>query len=319
MPEGVEVCLTALWLNNVLKNGRLINITVLGGRYSRHKLTGLHYFNKNNSFIIDQVDSKGKFMFFILTNEIDNRQYFILNHYGLEGEWGFSKNKYSHIEFEIEDIRSKTINYLYFSDMRNFGTIEITDNVNDLNDILDDLAPDVLKTAFNDAQFRDMLYNYNTKGTDNIIQSRANKEIVKVLMDQKLLFSGLGNYLVSSILFSAKISPYKKMIDIYNDSYLVKQLSKAIKYIVKLSYLTSNIGYLQNLEPSMYQFVTKLRNVVINNPNHPLNFHPDIKLKKKDVFKFHVYRKKKDPVGNPVKADKIIPGRTTYWSPKIQK
>ena len=43
MPEVVEVCLTALWLNSTLNGMKLKQINILGGRYSRHPLKGNIY------------------------------------------------------------------------------------------------------------------------------------------------------------------------------------------------------------------------------------------------------------------------------------
>jgi len=73
-------------------------------------------------------------------------------------------------------------------------------------------------------------------------KTRYNKEIVRVLMEgQKKdngIGSGLGNYLTVEILYNAKISPYKKLGEIYDSKKLTKSLSNSIKYIVKLCFLT---------------------------------------------------------------------------------
>jgi len=69
----------------------------------------------------------------------------------------------------------------------------------------------------------------------------------------------------------------------------------------------------------MSNFVKGLREKLKNDPNDERNYHNDVKLKKDDIFEFKVYRQDEDPYGNEVKGDKIITGRTTYWSPIIQK
>ena len=68
----------------------------------------------------------------------------------------------------------------------------------------------------------------------------------------------------------------------------------------------------------MSTFIKQLRNDIKLNMNHKYNFHKDVKLKRGDKFTFQVYGQNKDPLGNPIKKDKIIVGRTTYWSPKVQ-
>ena len=68
----------------------------------------------------------------------------------------------------------------------------------------------------------------------------------------------------------------------------------------------------------MSTFIKQLRNDIKLNRNHKYNFHKNVKLKRGDKFTFQVYGQNKDPLGNPIKKDKIIVGRTTYWSPKVQ-
>ncbi len=121
-------------------------------------------------------------------------------------------------------------------------------------------------------------------------------------MNQKLLGSGIGNYLVAEILYRAKISPHKLISDF--DKELSYKLSKSIKYTVKLSYISNKTGYMFNLEPYL--------------DNHKFkNYHQDVEIN--DRFKFLVYGKTKDPFGNNVTREKIIDGRTTHWVKKLQK
>jgi len=311
MPEVVEVHLTALWLNNKLQHKTIKNMKVLSGRYTRHKLPGLDIFKKRKPFKIIKIDSKGKFLWFELEDKKKDK-YYILNRFGLEGEWGFTKYKHSHIHFEItNDID------LYFTDSRNFGTIEITDDEEKLNEELEKLGPDFLQEPFTNQEFYDRVEDYITASGDKIVSSRANKKIIVVLMDQKAktgLGSGLGNYLAPESLYRASISPHTKIKEIYEDRNLSNKLAKAIKYTVKLAFMTADIGYLEDLDEGMESFVMKLR----KSKKTAKTYHHDIKLKSKDVFTFDVYRQKEDPYGNPVKGDKIISGRTTYWSPKKQ-
>ena len=115
------------------------------------------------------------------------------------------------------------------------------------------------------------------------------------------------------------MSPYTKIGKLYDNKELAKRLAGSIRYILKLAYMTAKIGYLEHLDTGMGSFITKLRKNISANKELPINFHPQVKINKKDEFKFEVYGQKEDPHGNKVSADKIIPGRTTYWSPAIQK
>lgn len=312
MPEVVEVGLTALFLNKKLKDKLLNDIKVMGGRYAKTKMTGIDLFSKHKPLKITKVDSKGKFLWFELTDK-DQNDFYILNRFGMEGEWGFTKKKHSDILFVIKNKDTKKIQNLYFTDYRHFGSIEITNNVNDLNKILNKLGPDFLKENFTDKDFHKRIGDFIGSSI-----KRRNIPIIKILMDQNALGSGLGNYLAPTILYKAMISPYKKLGDIYNNKKLSNYLAEAIKYVTKLVYMTGEVGYLEDLDPSVAKFVNKLRADIKKNKNHNKNFHLDVILKKDDKFTFEIYGKDKDPFGNTIKADKIIKGRTTYWSPAIQ-
>ena len=123
-------------------------------------------------------------------------------------------------------------------------------------------------------------------------------------MDQKKVCSGIGNYLVAEILYRDEISPHRLSDSLTDEE--IKNLKYWIAYVVKLSYVANDIGYMINLKNEKDKITRK-------------NYHPEIKLKKSDQeFRFNVYKKKFDPLGNKVTAEKIIAGRTTYWVKKVQ-
>lgn len=320
MPEVVEVCLTALFLNKKLKNKFMTDIKVLRGRYSRHTLTGLNYFKENKPFKINKVDSKGKFMWFELTND-KGAECYILNRYGLSGQWDLEEKEHSGVRFSIKNPNNDKTFDIYFTDPRNFGTLAISNNKKDLEKELNKIGPDLLKEEFTNDEFYNRIKKYILKKDGTISKSRANKEIVKVLMDQSAksgLGAGGGNYLTSSFLYDAKISPYTKMKAFYSNRKLSDQLADSIRYNLKLAYMTEDIGYMEHIDKSVTKFVNNLRNKIKKDKDSPYNFQPKVKIGK-EKFKFSVYRQKKDPFGNDVKGDEIIKGRTTYWSPTIQK
>jgi DNA-formamidopyrimidine glycosylase len=306
MPEVVEVCLTSMFLHNKLKGKKITDIIIHGGRYKRNNMfknmENIKSFKKLLPLKISKIDSKGKFMWFNLNNS-----YYLMNTFGLSGGWGFTKKTHSNIEFKINNNKS-----LYFTDSRNFGTIKITNNICELDKKLNKLAPDLLKTDFTENEFYKRVYDLINNNKNN-----KNKTIIKVLMSQNYptsLGCGLGNYLAAEVLYMAKISPHTKMINIYNDKKLSDSLSKSIKYITKLSFLTTDVetDYLEDMDYEMCKYIKKIRN------NSKYNFHPSVKIYKQK-FKFKVYRQKFDPFGNKVKRDKIIDNRTTYWVPDVQK
>lgn len=318
MPEVVEVGLTALWLDDKIKNRKITKVNVVKGRYTKKPIKGLTEFNKALPVVINKVDSKGKFMWFECQSK--DTIFYILNRFGLEGEWGFDEYDHSNVHFTIKDDTKNKERILYFTDPRNFGTITITKDKKVLDKELEDLGDDFLKTSFTNSDFYDRIKKLLLDKSGKVNKRREKREIIKVLMDQKAktgLGSGLGNYLAVEALYNARISPYKTIGDIYEDRSLSDKLAEGIKKAVLLSYRTADVGYLEHLPDSMSKFILEIREEIKKNDNSKYNYHKDFKTGK-GKFKFNVYRQKKDPEGNLISGDKIISGRTTYWSPEVQ-
>lgn len=283
MPEVPEIALTADFLKKNLIGKKLLSVEFVSGRYTKKLPVGYIDFVKNLPIKLKDVDSQGKFLWFTLFNHEDDK-WFIWNTFGLTGMWSFNKTEYTRAIFNFGKQQ------VYFSDMRNFGTFKFNHDELELEKKLKSLGPDFLKTE--DIDFQKI--------------KKYNLPIIKILMDQKKVGSGLGNYLTAEILYRAKISPLrlgKKMTD--DD---ISTLAYWIKYTVKLAYMNNGVGYMENIKKE----TAKLK-------KH--NYHPDIHIGKKS-FKFLVYRKRTDPYGNKVVISKIIGGkikRSTYWVPEIQK
>jgi len=131
------------------------------------------------------------------------------------------------------------------------------------------------------------------------------KPVMEILTDQKKVGSGIGNYLIAEILYHAKISPHRKCNTLTDDE--IKELTYYIKFMIKLCYLNGGSEYMGHLEKE-----------TAKTPR--VNYHPDIQVKNDtDEFLLSVYRQKKDPLGNKVKAEKGGKGRTIYWVPAVQK
>ncbi len=315
-PESIEVTITSQYLNTKFKNSEITKINILGGRYKRKEIPGLSILKSNLPLTIKKINNKGKFMYMILKNKTT---VYVMNTFGLTGEWGETLKKHSRVMLTIN--KDGKTHKVYFSDPRNFGTIKIVDQREILTNKLDSLGMDLLKTPFIKTDFYNFIHRYIQKKDGSISKPRARREVVKVLMDQSVksgLGSGIGSYLAIEILYNAKISPHMRMLTIYKNKKLANRLAKSIKYICKLSYMTADVGYMEHMDVGMITWIKKLRKKIKKNPKHKYHYHPDVDIKNK-VFEFKVYRQQEDPKGNPVKADKIIPGRTTYWVPKVQK
>lgn len=304
MPEVCEIIMTSQYLLTKLKGRYIIDAKILSGRYTHQKLEGFDLIKKFNPLKIKNINSKGKFLWFELFNEKENVTVYLLNTFGLTGSWGFNEDPNSRVEFTIENKDKTKKYYLYYTDPRNFGTIKITTNYDDLYSKLDKIERDLLKTQFTDEEFLNWVHHYKHK----------NKEIIKVLMSQekgKGIGSGLGNYLAPEILYHAKISPFRS-IGSLTDSEIIS-LSKSIKYILKLCYTNNKTGYMTIFK----NFIDKHR-LGIKKNKYP-EYHKNTPLDENKEFEFSVYQQTKDPLGNPVKIDKIIKDRSTYWVPAVQK
>jgi len=251
-------------------------------------------------------------MWFVLEDPKGNNIY-IINNYGLTGEWSFYSDKNDRIVFDIEtdpyDTQKNKKYKLYYGDARNFGLLQITDSQKVLDDKINKLAPDVLKTNFTNQQFIQWIHDYL-----KISSKRKNVPIVKALLQQdkkNAIVSGIGNYLASEILYRAKISPYTPVGNLTHEQ-LIK-LASTIKYTTKLCYMSNITGYMKKLT----NFVHK-HSEMVEKGIFP-NYHPDIKIPSNETFKFLVYGRKEDDLGNKVERNIIVPPRATYWVPNIQK
>jgi formamidopyrimidine-DNA glycosylase len=301
MPEICEVLFTAQYLLSKLKNHKITAINILSGRYTHQNLVGKDLIEKLGPLTIRNIDTKGKFMWMKLKSK-DKKYVYLMSTFGLTGEWSFDKSDNSRVEFIIKD---DTKEYsLYYSDDRNFGTIQIVDNKDVLKKKLNLLGMDLLKSDYNLVQFTNRMKEISGK--------KKNLILIKLLMDQtnKGIGSGLGNYLTSNINYIAKLSPHRKISSLTDDE--IKALYNAIKYTLKLCYVSNKIGYMEK-----FQDLVDERKKKILSGQLP-NYLPEIDVGNKE-FEFQVYRKKLDPLGNEVIADKIIGKRSTYWVPSVQK
>lgn len=291
MPEGPEVAITGDFLKEKLKGKKLTKIEIKTGRYTHQQLKGKESIDGTHTVI--NISSKGKMLYFELVDEKDkNRLLYVLSTLGLSGSWDIVDRGDTRVIFTFDDVN------VYYTDQRNFGTIEITNNIHTFNKRINAISPDLLKTDYDDKILKER------------VKKRQKDKIIKVLMNQNSgLGSGLGNYLAPEILYRSKISPHRLISSITNDEW--KTLVFNIKYLVKLAYYNNKIGYMEK-----FGNYIDIHRKKIDKGQLP-DYHSAIKMKD-DEFQFMVYRKKKDPLNNNIIADKILGMRTTYWVPDVQ-
>jgi formamidopyrimidine-DNA glycosylase len=303
MPEGPEVAMTRDYLYYKLKNTTIKKITVLKGRYLHNPIKGIEHLNKKNITIKD-INSKGKFLWFVL--DLDGVNGYIMNTLGLSGSWDFIRNNNSKVKFTIQ--RKNKLYNLYFNDQINYGTLKITTDIHELNEKINSIEIDLLKSDYDEKTISKLIISFINKKVTN-----KDTLIVDFMMNQnkgESLGSGLGNYLVPEILYHCKISPYRKLGSLSEQD--IKILTNNIKKTMKLAFYKNNTGYMKKFTDFMNGYATLIKN------NKFSKYLKDVDIKE-DKFVFNVYSKTKDNNGNDVRIDIIVGGRKTHWVPCIQK
>ena len=307
MPEITEVLVTAHYLLTKIKNRYISKLNIISGRYTHQDIEGLDIFEKHLPAKIIDIKTKGKFMWMELENNLKEPIYLMCN-FGLTGEWTFEKKQSSRLRFKIINKDSDKKYNLYFIDQRNFGIVAFTNDRQVLDNKINKLARDYLQNSFTNKEFVDSVTEFCQKNKNK------DKILVKFLMDQQVdetVGSGIGNYIAAECMYEAKLSPYRKIGSLTKKE--LKILNETIKKIIKISYISNKVGYMEKLE----DYIEKHQEQV-KSGKFP-DYLPEIKIKEGEEFEFKVYQQKEDPNGNKVLADKIITGRTTYWVPEVQK
>lgn len=193
MPEGPEVRRCAIALDTKLRGCTLEQITVNHlSRYGKTNLPGSEHLI--TPCVLERVFSIAKKIVFQFANQV-----FLVSFLGMEGHWQYIPGNHSGVilEFSNNDGNPNNSITAYYDDSRHFGIIDI---------VKDDYTP-VFKHVgpcyFDNISLKDY--------TAVITRPRLkNKPIGDFLLCQQY-FSGVGNYLRAEILYTAKISPHRKL------------------------------------------------------------------------------------------------------------
>lgn len=276
MTEGPEATYLANYVNRFFKGKSLKGIKINAGRYKRHgPPQNYNTFTKLLPLKLIEVFNKGKVIFMYFENG-----WYLICKMGMSG-WFFKEKdkpiwesaKYNIIfEFENDD--------LMFDDTRNFGTLVFTNDIELIKKELDNIAPDLLgrNTTFSVIKRRlEEIYSLNNERIMNMA-------IEDALMDQTLVFSGVGNIIKSEMLYDTRISPLRKFKNITDKEW-----------------------------NSLYLSGRKIMKTVIRILNKK-------EFKYESYFDLHsVYQKEYDPLGNRISTRISKLGRKTYWVPALQK
>ena len=212
MPEGPEARIITDSLVSKLTNRKVIGVSYLGGRYTKHGLPdGSTEFCNQLPHSINEVSCKGKFIYVNF-----DTGWSLWNTLGMSGGWSDKLGKHSHVKIDLDNGTC-----IYFNDPRRFGTLKFVNDHHKTLKKLSLLGPDMLSENIDAIQF------------SRRIRTKPDKTIAEVLMDQAVI-CGVGNYLKSESLYFAKISPHRicKTLD---DNEL-DTLNSVIQKVIRQSY-----------------------------------------------------------------------------------
>lgn len=179
---------------------------------------------RNSNFI--KTEAFGKSILFFLEYTNSNKKAIICSQLGMTGSWFINQvmkeRGHDHIVLKFENL------ILRYSDPRMFGKIEIY-----YGNSFDEIKAEMIKDHKWGIDPHISTKSQVKEAVDKICKS--SKMIKVLLLEQNIIF-GIGNYLASEILFSAKINPKTKAKDL-NDSQkenllnsILSKISLAIKH-----------------------------------------------------------------------------------------
>lgn len=181
MPESPEVVRLASQLRKRVGD-TLKSVKLLKGRYRTHgPPEGYASFIRDLPLRCTSVKTKGKVTFINFS-----KKWTLIVKLGMTG-W-FRDRGPGNVLFQFSDP-------LFFVDQRSFGTLTFT---KDPSKEMNKLGLDIQSLRFSELWSRVQRVKLGSRTIED------------VLMDQKLVVSGIGNYLKSEVLFLAKIVPFRK-------------------------------------------------------------------------------------------------------------
>ncbi len=222
MPEGPEVYVATVWLENHLLGATITHM---------HNITGMHLALPAK---VLHVDHWGKIIYLSLI-DAHHKPMVIINHLGMTGDWTDKIGPYNRATITYSFRGSHNI---FFVDPRRFGSIKVA-NVNQLNNELTALGYDVMAPGFTLKLFRELA----------ALRAKSTMPIAATLSDQKFI-SGIGNYLRSEILDAAHIDPRIPTNVVFASPDKIAILYKAICKVIRSA---TKMGGLRNgWKPAIY-------------------------------------------------------------------
>lgn len=289
MPEMPEVAHLCTQLNKALSGMQITKIKILGGKYERHgPPKGFEWASNiiKTKPTIQRIFPKGKHLVFELQNRNITPEgpiVMMVSHLAMTGKWGFSKGKHTHILVRLLDEDGDKFK-LYYSDLRCFGSLTFYDGD---GEEYRDFCKRIGKSFLGCEEDRITKQEF----INNLGKCRGESYLATCLMDQKRVCSGIGNYILSEVLYRARINPWIKIKDVTEE--MKEKLFKACKKVFLGAFEKGGNSIQDYLD--LYGKVGQYQ------------------------FKLCVYGKKTDKKGNQVEKQTGPHKRTIHWVPKLQK
>lgn len=195
MPELPEVETIRQTLKALVLNKTIKDVTIYWPRIIKHPDDIKEFSHLINGQTIVDIERKGKFLLFLLTDFV------LVSHLRMEGKYGVFRKEdplknHTHVVFHFTDNTE-----LRYNDVRKFGTMHLFKKGQELlGKPLSSLAPDPFEPTFNFEEFY-----------KKVIKSE--RAIKNILLDQTVV-AGLGNIYVDETLFRAGVHPLQKGKDL---------------------------------------------------------------------------------------------------------
>lgn len=246
MPENPEVLTTVDMMNFYMINKTISNINFISGKHYEDSPDDYELLLEDLPLMVDKVYCKGKQIVIQLSKDsiiLDDskesdapKKWWILNHLVMTGSWQLQckEEQESYVRCRIEfDKREQNgefdIESIDFIDIRDLGKFDFINDVEVLNSRLSSIANGFIG---------DFIIDFKTFKT-NISKCKKASLITK-LRDQKSICSGIGNYLISEIMYEAQLSYLLKCNELSNSQ--IRKLYNSCKLIITQSYIHGGLS-----------------------------------------------------------------------------
>ena len=220
MPEGPECLVHAESLHRRFAGRTLNRAAILSGRYVGNGTVpgrsappaSWEELRQSLPATVDAVQAKGKFIWWELSplsGVLPELTFW--STLGMSGAWSTERSTHSRVGFELlaEPSSGSAPTLLYYNDQRNFGVLTVCTERAALHAKLKTLGPSWLGEG--GGVTRDAFMEIVSQQCGN--KRRASVPVAKFLMDQSKT-SGIGNYVLSEVLYKARIYPWAACADL---------------------------------------------------------------------------------------------------------